>query len=101
MLSPEGGPTTACWCRRCAPCATIPLSALSLVLTGQHLVRDAGDTAARVREDGFTVAATVDMELAATMPVSVTEAAGRGLSSNGERILEALARHRPVTGRPL
>jgi len=58
-----------------------PDFALSVVLTGQHLMRDAGDTAARVRNDGFTVAADIDLELAGDDAVSVTEAAGRGLMS--------------------
>lgn len=53
---------------------------LDLVLTGQHLVPSAGDTAAAVRADGFTPAAEVDMGLSVDDPVSITEAAGRALA---------------------
>ncbi|MDB5599496.1 MAG: hypothetical protein JWN71_1540 [Xanthobacteraceae bacterium] len=53
--------------------------ALSLVLTGQHLVAEQGDTAARVRADGFAVAAEVDMGLDGDNAVAITQAAGRAL----------------------
>jgi UDP-hydrolysing UDP-N-acetyl-D-glucosamine 2-epimerase len=52
---------------------------VSLVLTGQHLVAQQGDTAARVRADGFAVAAEVDMGLDGDDPVAITQAAGRAL----------------------
>jgi UDP-hydrolysing UDP-N-acetyl-D-glucosamine 2-epimerase len=58
-----------------------------LVLTGQHLVRSAGNTAARVRADGFA-ATEVDMQLTADDPVSISRAAGRALGG----MAEALAR---------
>ena len=68
-----------------------PAFAVSLVLTGQHLVARAGDTAARARADGFAVTAEVDMGLAGDDPVAVTQAAGRGLAG----MAEVLARLTP------
>lgn len=56
---------------------------LRLVLTGQHLVRAAGETAARVRADGFDVAAEIDMGLAADDAAGITAAAARALSGMG------------------
>src|SRR5262249_37605315 len=64
---------------------------LCLVLTGQHLVRSAGDTAAMVRADGFAPAAEIDMQLAGDDAVSITRAAGSALSG----MADALAKLRP------
>ena len=50
---------------------------LSLILTGQHLVKDAGDTAARARTDGFDIAAEIDMGLTGDSAASLTHACGR------------------------
>jgi UDP-hydrolysing UDP-N-acetyl-D-glucosamine 2-epimerase len=63
---------------------------LQLVLTGQHLVREAGHTAASARAEGFAVT-EVDMQLAADDPVSISHAAGRGLAG----VSDALARLEP------
>ena len=58
-----------------------PAFKLDLVLTGQHLQRGAGDTAERVRADGFDVAAEVDIGLcSADDPLAVTRTAGRALA---------------------
>jgi UDP-hydrolysing UDP-N-acetyl-D-glucosamine 2-epimerase len=57
-----------------------PAFKLDLVLTGQHLERGAGNTAERVRVDGFDVAAEVDIGLSnADDAAAVTRAAGRAL----------------------
>src|SRR5262249_49012426 len=64
---------------------------LCLVLTGQHLVRSAGDTAAIVRADGFALAAEIDLQLAGDDAVSITRAAGNALSG----MADALAKLRP------
>src|SRR5258708_6631158 len=69
-----------------------PAFTLDLVLTGQHLDRAAGDTAARVRADGFEIAAEVDIGLGeGDDPAAVTRAAGRALAS----IADVLARLSP------
>lgn len=68
-----------------------PAFRLSLILTGQHLVKDAGDTAARARADGFEIAAEIDMEIAGDDAVSVTHACGRVMDG----MAEALAQLRP------
>ena len=54
-----------------------PAFRLSLILTGQHLVQDAGDTASRARGDGFHIAAEIDMGLAGDDAASLTHACGR------------------------
>jgi len=64
---------------------------LCLVLTGQHLVRSAGDTAAMVRADGFAPVAEIDMQHAGDDAVSITRAAGNALSG----MADALAKLRP------
>ena len=56
-----------------------PALRLALVLTGQHLDRIFGDTAARVRADGFDIAAEVDMNIDGDDAVAVTRAAARAL----------------------
>jgi len=60
-----------------------PAFDLRLVLTGQHLVKSAGDTAAQVRRDGFTIAAEVDMKLDGDQAAAVTAASGRLLEEMG------------------
>lgn len=59
-----------------------------LVLTGQHLMSESGDTTAQVREDGFEIAAEVDMELRGDDAVSITEGAGRGLAAMAKVLAE-------------
>lgn len=68
-----------------------PAFRLSLILTGQHLMKDAGDTAARARADGFDIAAEIDMELVGDDAVSVTHACSRVM----EGMADALARLQP------
>ena len=63
---------------------------LQLILTGQHLVREAGSTAADARAEGFAVT-EVDMQLLADDPVSISRAAGRALAG----ISDALAHLKP------
>src|SRR5258708_17878798 len=59
-----------------------PAFTLDLVLTGQHLDRSAGYTAARGRAYGFEIAAEVDICLGVTdHPSAVTPAARRSLAS--------------------
>lgn len=60
-----------------------PAFDLRLILTGQHLVKSAGDTAAQVRRDGFAIAAEVDMKLDGDDATAVTGAAGRLLGDMG------------------
>jgi len=60
-----------------------PAFDLQVVLTGQHLVKSAGDTAAQVRRDGFAIAAEVDMKLDGDDAAAVTAAAGRLLGGMG------------------
>ena len=61
-----------------------PAFDLRLVLTGQHLVKSAGDTAAQVRRDGFTITAEVDMKPDSDSAAAVTAASGRLLGAMGE-----------------
>ena len=68
-----------------------PQFRLSLILTGQHLVKEAGDTAARVRADGFDIEAEIDMELAADDGASLTHACGRLMDG----MADALAKLQP------
>ena len=68
-----------------------PAFRLSLILTGQHLVKDAGDTAAKARADGFDVAAEIDMHLDADDAASVTHACGRVMDG----MADTLARLQP------
>lgn len=68
-----------------------PAFRLSMILTGQHLVKDAGDTAARVRADGFDIAAEIDMGLAGDDAPNVIHACGRVLDG----MADALARLQP------
>ncbi len=56
-----------------------PAFRLQLVLTGQHLVTSAGDTAAQVRRDGFDIAATIDLGLGDDSAAGVTVSAARAL----------------------
>ncbi len=56
-----------------------PTFQLQIVLTGQHLVASAGDTAAQVRRDGFDIAAAVDLGLADDSAAGVTVSAARAL----------------------
>ena len=63
---------------------------LKLVLTGQHLVRSAGDTGAQARLDGFDVAAEVNLKLSGDDPVTITKAAGRALDGMAD-VLEKLS----------
>jgi UDP-hydrolysing UDP-N-acetyl-D-glucosamine 2-epimerase len=68
-----------------------PAFRLSLILTGQHLTKDAGDTAARVHADGFDIAAAIDMGLSGDDASSVTHACGRVMDG----MADALASLRP------
>jgi UDP-hydrolysing UDP-N-acetyl-D-glucosamine 2-epimerase len=68
-----------------------PAFRLTLILTGQHLVKDAGDTAARARADGFDIAAEIDMGLAGDDAASLTHACGRVMDG----MADALVRLRP------
>lgn len=68
-----------------------PAFRLSLILTGQHLVKEAGDTAARARADGFDIAAEIDMGLAGDDAASVTHACGRVMDG----MADALAALKP------
>ena len=68
-----------------------PAFRLSLILTGQHLVKEAGNTAAQVRADGFDIAAEVDMGLAGDDAASLTHACGRIMDG----MADGLARLRP------
>lgn len=67
-----------------------PAFDLRLVLTGQHLVKSAGDTAAQVRRDGFTIAAEVNMKAEGDNAAAVTAASGRLLGGIGD-VLARLA----------
>jgi UDP-hydrolysing UDP-N-acetyl-D-glucosamine 2-epimerase len=61
-----------------------PAFKLHLVLTGQHLMKAAGDTAKRVRDDGFDIAAEIDMGLGhGDSAASITISAGRALEGMG------------------
>jgi UDP-hydrolysing UDP-N-acetyl-D-glucosamine 2-epimerase len=64
-----------------------PAFRLSLVLTGQHLVKDAGDTAARARSDGFDIGAEIDMGLAADDAASVTHACARVMDGMADTLV--------------
>ena len=68
-----------------------PAFRLSLVLTGQHLVKDAGDTADRARADGCDIAAAIDMGLAGDDAASLTHACGRVMDG----MADTLARLQP------
>jgi UDP-hydrolysing UDP-N-acetyl-D-glucosamine 2-epimerase len=68
-----------------------PAFRLSLILTGQHLVKDAGDTAARARADGFDIATEIDMQLSGDDAASVTHACGRVMDG----MADTLARLQP------
>jgi UDP-hydrolysing UDP-N-acetyl-D-glucosamine 2-epimerase len=70
---------------------TDPAFRLSLILTGQHLTKDAGDTAASVRADGFDVAAAIDMGLWGDDASSITHACGRVMDG----MADALANLQP------
>ena len=64
---------------------------LRLVVTGQHLVKSAGDTAARIRSDGFEIATEIDMGLAADDSGSLATAGAQALAGLGRFL---------ATGRP-
>jgi UDP-hydrolysing UDP-N-acetyl-D-glucosamine 2-epimerase len=68
-----------------------PAFCLTLILTGQHLVKEAGDTAAQARADGFEIAAEIDMGLAGDDAASLTHACGRVMDG----MADALARLKP------
>ena len=50
---------------------------LRFVLTGQHLVDEAGETSAQVRKDGFDVFAEIDMAIAGDDATGLIASAGR------------------------
>lgn len=66
-----------------------PAFHLRLVVTGQHLVASAGDTAAQVRQDGFDVAAEIDMQIEGDDPSSVIRSAARALAGMVEPLTTA------------
>jgi UDP-hydrolysing UDP-N-acetyl-D-glucosamine 2-epimerase len=61
-----------------------PAFRLRVILTGQHLVTSAGDSAARVRADGFDVVAYIDLGLTDDDAQSVTAGAARALCGMGD-----------------
>lgn len=52
---------------------------LALVVTGSHLGAAFGNTQERIEQDGFTIAARVDLELGDDSEVGVARAMGRGV----------------------
>ncbi len=68
-----------------------PAFDLQLIVTGQHLMPDAGDTAAMIAAEGFMASATIDMKLAGDTPEAVTSALATGIDGLGK----AFARLRP------
>lgn len=68
-----------------------PAFDLQLIVTGQHLMADAGDTAAMIAAEGFTASATIDMKFAGDTPEAVTSALATGIDGLGK----AFARLRP------
>lgn len=53
---------------------------LKLLVTGSHLMKRFGETARTIREDGFPVAAKVDISVASDNEVSVAGSIARGVS---------------------
>ncbi len=68
-----------------------PAFELQVLVTGAHLSATYGNTCLEIEADGFSSLTRVDMGLAGDDPVSVSEAAGRGLAG----IARALAELRP------
>ncbi len=69
-----------------------PAFELKLLVTGQHLTRDAGESRRAINKDGFIVNATVDMGLGGDdTPAAVSAALGRCIAGIGK----ALARLKP------
>lgn len=64
---------------------------LQLIATGQHLVRDAGETIAAIEADGFKVDRTVPLDIDADGPLAIGKGMGRGVSG----FAEAFAALRP------
>ncbi|MGK2742612.1 UDP-N-acetylglucosamine 2-epimerase [Tepidicaulis sp. LMO-SS28] len=60
-----------------------PAAALQLVVTGTHLSPAHGLTVREIEEDGFPIAAKVDLELGADDAVGIAAAMGRGLAGFG------------------
>lgn len=52
---------------------------LALIVAGMHLAPEFGTTVEEIRADGFPIAATVDMTLAADAPGSIARSMGLGL----------------------
>lgn len=52
---------------------------LQLIATGQHLVRDAGETLAAIEADGFEVDRTVPLEIDGDGPLDIGRGMGRGV----------------------
>lgn len=65
--------------------------ALQIVATGMHLVPKQGETWRQIEQDGFAIAAKVDMEIAGDSAVDITRAIGAGTAG----MAEAFAQLRP------
>ena len=61
---------------------------LKLIVTGQHLVASAGDTVAQIREDGFDIAAEIDMALNGDDPVTITKGSARILDGMAQTLAD-------------
>jgi len=60
-----------------------PAFDLKIVVTGQHLAADAGETARDIVTDGFTAAETVDMRLMGDTPSAVTASLAAAVDGYG------------------
>lgn len=64
---------------------------LRLIVTGQHMVKAAGDTRKAIKADGFDIDAAVDMKLAGDSAEAITASLGIGIGGIGK----ALSRLKP------
>lgn len=64
---------------------------LQLVVTGAHLSKRFGYTAAEIHQSGIPVSAEIDLALSGDQPLDAARACGRGI----ERLTEAFVRLRP------
>ncbi len=61
-----------------------PALDLQLIITGMHLAPEFGSTWRQVRDDGFPIAAKIDMQVTADTPSAIARSMGLGTAGFGE-----------------
>ncbi len=65
-----------------------PALELQIIVSGAHLSPQFGETWKQIEEDGFTIAAKVDLQLTGDTPLAITHALARGVAGCGEALAQ-------------